>query len=61
MWRSRPGSVIGLEGKGKIRYCSTGYWLQQNFDAQAASVFSAVLYILCVPIALLHAVHNTLH
>lgn len=38
----------------KICYFSTRYWLQQKFDVQAASVFSAVMYILCVPIALKH-------
>lgn len=38
----------------KIRYFSTRYWLQQKFDVQAASVFSAVMYILCVPVALKH-------
>lgn len=34
---------IGLEGRGKMGYFSTRKWLQQKFDAQAASVFSAVV------------------
>lgn len=34
---------IGLEGGGRVGYFSTRKWLQQKFDARAASVFSAVM------------------
>lgn len=34
---------IGLEGRGKMGYFSPRKWLQQKFDARAASVFSAVM------------------
>lgn len=52
---------IGLEGRGKMGYFSPRKWLQQKFDARAASVFSAVMFIysgahrqsLCFPLTVL--------
>lgn len=53
---------IGLEGRGKMGYFSTRMWLQQKFNARAASVLSAVMClftlectgrVLCFPLTVL--------